>query len=1434
MQKRIIDFQIKGMRRDLSISKADPNYAYEIINMRLTPSDNENLLSLVNEKGNSKILLTTDNETTFSFGEVKYIGHCVINQYLVLFLLKYVNNYWSSVIYRIDFNDSVYINNEEHYKIKLIFGSSQADDLQFSESHLIETIGDYETDKCIKVYFTDGINQPRVINILRDYLHTDPTNHYNTDELNFTRSLKIGDDLATVTITKELSPGALFSGGVIQYCLSYYSTNLQESNIFYTSPLYYISPASRGAAADETVGNAFTIKIDNPDISYEYIRIYSIRRTSLEGTPIVKRVVDMPVIDSSNSIIFTDNNTTGEEIDPTILYYIGGDVISAETFEAKDNTLFLGNIRLLRQLPKTNNVVWTVKENPLRTEAATDNFWGVSQKEISVNSGGNSSVTNTSYNYEPTLGGNSSQVTVFKTGDVYRLGFQLQHSSGVWTDAYWLKDYTVTSVPSSNQIRTIFNDITFTPTGISDLISSLNSLGYKAIRPVVVYPKSSDRNVLCQGMVCPTVYNIKDRYDNTVYAQASWFARPMSTSSQDYDMYSAGVEFRHNHALHTITSVYNNDKHGYGNEIQSMDVYVGDTIHTPDYWRNGQVMQSYADYYTDYYFVDNAVVTLNTPELDFDESFMLDADSSYTFKIVGAIPINITTSDINILASAPFEGDDCYVPTKKNGSAYNTIKLGAVNKRFSISNNGRGWMHSPIYQQWIDRKAVDLGRRIQGDDNDMYNYKVMGVYLSPWHKTGQFIPTQKRAGVMEKHLSYMDPQYDASKLKNKKLSHLQFSYNTAFISTPWCPNNYSPAIITYNSDEPTASRIKVSEFAFGRYYGNIDKVLVPGSDNGGNYGVSVTTQKFDFDARQDYPDSTDLLNVHTIPFIGNQNYATNINTAYEYMMDNSFTTPEVLTYKSSDPIRIKYKSTPHLVISLQPELGQGDQNDPIKRIIPHIYGCTSNVETDKSIESTISAPYLMGAGGYLLLGEIWNTSVDDTNRFGGQTEEALISNNWVVAGNAQPLSGSSFTLTWDRGDTYYQRYDCLKTYPYTLEDENSIVEVVSFMCETRINIDGRYDKNRGTASLVAHPTNFNLLNPIYSQRDNFFNYRGFNSRNDIELFPNQITWTVTKSPNSEIDKWTNITLASTLNLDGDKGEIKRIEKFRNELFAFQERGISRILFNDRTALSTTNGLPVELANSGRVEGKMYFTELEGLTNKVSIKTTPNGIYFIDGKTKTAYLFNGQQCLSLSDTKAMKIFFTGQPDNFRIFYDSKEKDVYFVNSNYCLCYSEKLGEFAGFFSYENVPLMENVKDKFLSLYNNDIWEHYVGNYNSFYGIIKPHSITFIGNDNLPFDKIYTNLEFISDSFFNNEYVSTKTFDHLKVWNEYQTGEESLVDTNGRPSNLKKKFRIWRAHLPRANWNGRDRIRNPWCFVQLRMDNPSIYKTILHKVNLEYYI
>lgn len=97
---------------------------------------------------------------------------------------------------------------------------------------------------------------------------------------------------------------------------------------------------------------------------------------------------------------------------------------------------------------------------------------------------------------------------------------------------------------------------------------------------------------------------------------------------------------------------------------------------------------------------------------------------------------------------------------------------------------------------------------------------------------------------------------------------------------------------------------------------------------------------------------------------------------------------------------------------------------------------------------------------YLILADLCRSNV--VNRFGGNTEEAIQANQWFPAGEAVSLSRAiTIDIPLEYGDTWYARYDCLKTYPFTKEDENQVVEIGSFMCETRYNIDGRTDRNRG-------------------------------------------------------------------------------------------------------------------------------------------------------------------------------------------------------------------------------------------------------------------------------------------------------------------------------------------------------------------------------------
>ena len=64
---------------------------------------------------------------------------------------------------------------------------------------------------------------------------------------------------------------------------------------------------------------------------------------------------------------------------------------------------------------------------------------------------------------------------------------------------------------------------------------------------------------------------------------------------------------------------------------------------------------------------------------------------------------------------------------------------------------------------------------------------------------------------------------------------------------------------------------------------------------------------------------------------------------------------------------------------------------------------------------------------------------------------------------------------------------------------------------------------------------------------------------------------------------------------------------------------------------------------------------------------------------------------------------------------------------------------------------------------------------------------------------------------------------------------------KPSPLKKKFRVWRANVPRFNtdWNGvkannRDRIRNTWAYVKLSMNKENTDRMEFHDMIVHYFV
>lgn len=540
--------------------------------------------------------------------------------------------------------------------------------------------------------------------------------------------------------------------------------------------------------------------------------------------------------------------------------------------------------------------------------------------------------------------------------------------------------------------------------------------------------------------------------------------------------------------------------------------------------------------------------------------------------------------------------------------------------------------------------------------------------------------------------------------------------------------------------------------------------------------------------------------------------------------------------------------------------------------------------------------YVDNLCGYLYLGQLYRDTV--VNRFGGTTEEAIEQNLWLPAGEAVYLkSDNAATLEWSAGDTYYQRYDALRTYPFTEEDQNKVIDIVSFMTETHINIDGRYDKNRGLSdNNHVRPTNFNQLNRVYSQQDNFFTYHTINRKKvQLDVFEYSFTWTLNKVAGALRDEWTRLTLASTYNCDGNKGSLNRIVRLDTQLVAFQDSGIAQILFNETSQMQAADGLPFELANSGRMQGLRYYTTEVGCQNKWSIAVQPTGIYWVDARTNSMnVLADGIQ--PVSTTKGMYTWFINRSDLGIIWHpgewqglfmhsDKTTGELFLTGNDTCLCFDTMTGEFTSFYDYQNTTAMFAINDTVFTvapdrstpesiinlyngkLYTDHIWLHRknINKHCFIYNKQYSASVEIICNSNnqgndYGTDKIFDNLEWRADAWERNDgwdYKPFVTFDNLSGNDHYQRFEMELNAVNGdapdnntpqldnpaKPVNLRKKFKVWHTTMPRAkeqdaegNWvQTRDRVRDTWCHIKLELTPElSKYRHILHDIIVTYFI
>lgn len=1537
------------MNQDFSVSAFTPEFSFENRNLRLSTNESNTQLSWVNERGTALLSIVDKDGNPMNI-KGYIVGTAVINSYLILFVAEGGTEDYPAPdkIYRLKFKDE----NKTVMEGILLYSGYY---LYFNKSRPLETLVSYETDSIQKVYWTDGEYQPRCINIVKEnYTHGTSDSTYNP--FDFTPELKLREQ---VFVEKIFGMGT-FAPGVIQYAFTYYNKYMQETNIIHTTPLYYVSHIDRGGSPEDKIANAFKITVIDCDLNFDYLRIYSIQRTSLDATPICKRVTDVslsnlpsiedvatfpsdaeqstnlkegfiisnpivyendvplsnptevfkwvsaassdgsisyweahklnhpnifieanligdpnhdkiyiswgtkekypnstlaiiPIESSTNNeesqyrivefpqtttllgaekknlyrpmsysyevkykkyarISYIDTGTVGDIVDPTELLYKGGEQISAKTLEQKDGTLFLGNIAITR--PVIDNTL--ISDISIRT--------GTRNMMLNITSNapylyGNQLSAYSDRKFRSTKISVTQNCAGFKRGDTYRLGVQFQYKNGKWSSPVYLKDVVQDQVPSFDNTDKITLPA-FTGTLNSTLVGKLLDLGYVRVRPLVVYPEPQDRKTICQCIPCVTMYTTKHRNtDKDLYAQSSWFFRVLPHS---LDIAGDKSEITYNISTGAVRP--------------SCPSTVTESEHTPipytsysnDYnpskIRQVEIEGNYDDdnqFRPDLYFV-----TLHSPDIECDLFGTTYDLYNASFRRAGHVTVNYTLSDIDIQTETP-------TISQQGG--------GFVHKSFSSYR-----MYGIVAGLFYDDYLVDDGGTGNKEFKAYSEQKSAIKYLVyPWSATGSLnndVTRPANAGTA------------SAILKKKTISNLRITNSEYYQSNKSYNASIKFAIYPQLFSSNETSIIKTIDGSI--YMGNINTSIVPdevggkyfGSNNGDitytetNVG-GVTARKWDLPylSSNNETSFTCPINLRTDGKIESNKHCLQVyrenawqkmeNIVYENTANDIGDSYIELQIKKS-PVRMTYKSTPHLVAKLSEIVFMNPYNQ------------------DKQYNNQLPILDVV-------------RELDEDTIFGGKSEDALRANTWIPCGSPQRLiqnTSCSIAYTW--GDTYFQRYDCLKTYPFTKEDLNQIVEIGSFMLETHINMDGRYDRNRGQINnLNMSPQNFNLINPVYSQLNNFFTYKIVADEDKFIQYPNQITWTKTKNSSAEIDAWTNITLASTLELDGDKGEIQALKRFGEQLISFQDTGISQILYNENVQISSTQGVPIEIANSEKVQGKRYLSNNIGCSNKWSITESPSGIYFIDSYNKQICLFNGELA-SITTTQGFNTWAKNNipsPEvkwtphefkNFRSYYDALNQEVLFVKHDEALAFSEKFNTFTSFYDYGGAQYFNIINDVGIWLtsyheiyyhggdtdtepWDEDvnytyIWKHHAGEYCKFFDAPKPYYMVLIGNPEPQLDKTFTNIEFRANvdedvereintngTQFTGRVIPYLPFDSLEVWNEYQHGITKLVYRTGyssilhhvdekvnfktvNVSVLKKKFRIWRNDIPRDNY------------------------------------
>lgn len=328
-----------GLNMDLDDSLTPKTSYKDALNMRVVSSRDSSASSLQPYTGFSKT-----GEPYTEVGEYTIISTISVRNYIVTFKLSVVEPGGAEFFtgFKIDrFNTITNITTSLlDESITHIYTSSS----KFS------CVSRYEDDDNIKVYWADGVNPIRSINVAdgkEGEVLAYNRSITNVEYFNIKPLLNISKPRF-----KEFGTGSLLSGK-IQYAYSFYNKNGQQTETSVPSDLITLTTVSdtnanyfniKGDTFEHNTGKSCIIEFDTPIGLYQRVKIIAIHYLDNTSAPTIKLIGDIKLEDLDVTTFIDFGTTTLQTYTVDEFNLVSGINFSAKYIESKNNYLFAGNI----------------------------------------------------------------------------------------------------------------------------------------------------------------------------------------------------------------------------------------------------------------------------------------------------------------------------------------------------------------------------------------------------------------------------------------------------------------------------------------------------------------------------------------------------------------------------------------------------------------------------------------------------------------------------------------------------------------------------------------------------------------------------------------------------------------------------------------------------------------------------------------------------------------------------------------------------------------------------------------------------------------------------------------------------------------------------------------------------------------------------------